>query len=130
MVSSKNIQFILRYWKCFECKIFALTFRSKSSCSNLMVFKEELQCYSVFPRHHAFCLKRFTTWRTSNYHKKEYFLLKYCKSILPTNAFETVVLVFYFVLNIELFPNIKKTWFLHTWRNFFLYLFINNCEKY
>ena len=40
---------------------FSLNFRSKSSRSNLMVFKEELQCYSVFLRNQVFCLKRLTT---------------------------------------------------------------------
>ena len=86
---------------------FSLNFRNKSSRSNLLVFKEELQCYFIFPRNQVFCLKRVTTQRTSNYHKRKYFVLKCSASVLLTNAFKTVFVVLYFVLVTELFPNIK-----------------------
>ena len=52
---------------------FSFSFMSKSSCSNIMVFKQELQCYSVFSRNQVFFLKRLTTWKTSNYHRTKHF---------------------------------------------------------
>lgn len=85
-----------------------------------MVFKEELQCYSVFLRNQVFCLKPLTTWRTSNYDTREYFFLKYSTSVLLTNAFKTAFLVSYFILVIELFPNIKRPGFYTLTGTFFL----------
>ena len=85
-----------------------------------MVFKEELQCYYVFVRNQVFFIKPLTTWRTSNYHTREYFLLKYCTSVLLTNAFKTVLVVLYFVLVLELFPNIKRPGFYTFTETFFL----------
>ena len=85
-----------------------------------MVFKEELQCYSVFLRNQVFCLKPLTICRTSNYDTREYFFLKYSTSVLLTNAFKTAFVVSYFILVIELFPNIKRPGFYTLTGTFFL----------
>ena len=75
------------------------------------LIKEFRQRPIVFEKPGILC-ENLKTWTTSNYPTLQYFLLKLCTRFLFTNVYKRVSGNFLFCLDLELFANIKKTWFL------------------
>ena len=69
-------------------------------------------------------LKIFTS---SNYHKVEYFLLRFCTFFSLTNVYKRVFEIFLnFVQTLSYLKKLKKCLVLHTHRNQVFHIFINN----
>ena len=61
---------------------------------------------------------------TSNFHRVESFLLKFCTRFLLINVYKRVFGIFCFVHIFSYLQKLKKTWFLHTHKNQVFNIFI------
>ena len=62
----------------------------------------------------GFLSEKLKILTSSNYHRVQYFLLKFYTRFLLANAYKKVFWIFLFCLDLELFAKIKKPWILQS----------------